>query len=162
MRMKASLGMVGEFCTMIQATGEQRSWHTAIWTGRLRDETRAFGASDDPVSDIVWRDCSCTEQALMAARDVILVAARTGRVAQPMASRQRTLLRRHPSGRRRGREEHEECLTKRHNFWCRVVGGPSLRRANRNIGNRIREDEEERVRRPTDRNETLGCLLQCP
>lgn len=38
MRMKASLGMVCEFCTMIQATSEQRlsSWHTAIWTGRLR------------------------------------------------------------------------------------------------------------------------------
>lgn len=32
---------------------------------------------------------------------------------------------------------------------------------NRNIGNRIREDEEERVRRPTDRNETLGYQVFC-
>lgn len=31
----------------------------------------------------------------------------------------------------------------------------------RNIGNRIREDEEERVRRPTDRNETLGYQVFC-
>lgn len=59
MRMKASLGMVCEFCTMIQATSEQRlsSWHTdsnldGQAARRVRDAqgasvpaTSAFGAS---------------------------------------------------------------------------------------------------------------------
>lgn len=123
MRMKASLGMVCEFCTMIQATGEQRlsSWHTdsnldgqaTRCTGSVCARDQRLWRQRQLVSNVVWRDSQTSSTALVAARDVILVAARTGRVAQPMASRQRTLLRRHPSRRRRGRKERTECLMKK-------------------------------------------------
>lgn len=75
MRMKASLGMVGEFCTMIPVSSDcLRGTQTAIWTGRLRmggctgsvsaSATRAFGASDDPGSLLATSSGGTLGQAL--------------------------------------------------------------------------------------------------